>query len=624
MRRPITTLLACLAVLAASAAAPSVGLAQETVEVDPEAEEAFFRGVGLLEAGDPQAAVAEFETAVTIQPDFRRAYYYRARALLELEDFSGARQTADAYSAFELSATEQEQLDALIAEIDARAPPLELLEPDEEPIEPPPPEPETPAPEPEPTGEEEARVKLEQGGALLERGECEAAAQAAQAALKLDPALTRALRLKGLALECLGDLDRARAILLTWLELADEEPDPVVSRTLERIEVELARRVPEPEPTPEPLPDPVIGSDPRIEGVLQDRWGDRSEAKRPRIRELPGIGRAEIRDGRLDLAGSRADAEVTRVYGADGLVYSRLRVWGRSGSDTPSWFARAFAELYLTIVPKTGEPTSRTGLPDPRRPVENAGRALGGRHRWEVSWEDDDGDSLLLRLGRCDLPDQRHPVVAENRGCLELVGASGSWSPDPEIVTAPEAAAVRLAETPGPVAWDLGVYLGGGAAPGVTNLEDDGGALANGEFGADQMVLFGLSHLNAGGGWTASLGLMSASVGDTVPHFHSRLTFYVGLRDQPRQPRWRSIMFGVGMSPDEDLLGRFTVAPSFSIRIVDQVRVAPLGRFFVSFEPYVLVGVGAVRVVPLRFSIGGGMGTRARLAGGRLPDGPRW
>jgi tetratricopeptide (TPR) repeat protein len=599
-------------------------VAQDVVQADPEAEEAFFRGIGLMEAGNPRAAVAEFETAVTIQPDFRRAYYYRARALIELQDYSGARQSADAYSRFDLAEAEKKQLEALIAEIDKTAPPIEMLDPDEEVLEPPPPDVE-PEVEPQPTQAEAARLQLDEGERLLERGECSQAQDAAQAALKLDPSLTRGLRLKGLALECLDQLDRARSILLAYLEISPaDQPDAVAVRALERIDIELERRAAEqPEPTPPPTVSTVIGSDPRIEGILQDRWGDRPAAKRPRIRVLPGLGRAEIRDGRLDLAGSRADAEVTRIYADDGLVYSRLRVWGRSGSDTPSWFARAFSELYLSVVPQAGEPAAQVGLPDPRKPTENAGRALAGRHRWEVSWEDDDGDLLLLRLGRCDLPGQRHPVVAENRGCLELVGASGTWTPPAEELGSPEAAAVRLAETPGPVAWDLGVYLGGGAAPGVTTLEE-GGALANGEFGADLLALFGLSNFTAGVGFTGSLGLLSASVGDTLPHFHTRVTFYVGVRDQPRQPRWRAFAVGIGMQPDEDLLGRATVSPALSIRIIDQVRVAGLGRFFVSFEPYVVFGVGATRIVPLRFSIGGGMGTKARLARGRQPDEPRW
>ena len=624
MRLPRSLILAMWVFLAALAAPAGPAGAQGLVEVDPEAEEAFFRGVGLLEAGDPRGAVAEFESAVTIQPDFRRAYYYRARALLELDDFAGARQSADAYSRFELTDAEAGQLEALVEEIDARAPPIGLLDPEEEPLEPPTPTP-GPEPDPQPSGADEARERLDEGERLLERGECGPAQDLAQAALKLDPSLTRALRLKGLALECMGQLDRARSILLAYLEIRPgETPDPVAMRGLERIEIELERLAAvEPEPVPEPVQDATPGTDPRIEGVLQDRWGDRPAAKRPRVRDLPGLGRAEIRDGRLDLAGSRADAEVTRIYADDGLVYSRLRVWGRRGSDSPSWFAQAFSELFLSIVPGAGEPASRVGLPDPRRPTDNASKALAGRHRWEATWEDADGDFLLLRLGRCDLPGQRHPVVAENQGCLELVGASGSWSPRPDEVASPEATAVRLAETPGPVAWDLGVYLGGGAAPGVTVLEN-GGALANGEFGADLTALLGLSNFVAGVGFTGSLGLLSASIGDTLPHFHSRVTFYVGVRDQPRQPRWRNVMLGIGMQPDQDRLGRATVSPALSFRIIDQVRVAPLGRFFVSFEPYVVFGVGATRIVPLRFTIGGGMGTKARLARGRQPDQPRW
>ena len=61
-----------------------------------------------------------------------------------------------------------------------------------------------------------------------------------------------------------------------------------------------------------------------------------------------------------------------------------------------------------------------------------------------------------------------------------------------------------------------------------------------------------------------------------------------------------------------------------AFRLTDQVRTTPLGQFVFSLEPYVVFGTGAVRVVPLRFSIGGIIGTKARLMGGQEVDAPRW
>ena len=52
-------------------------------------------------------------------------------------------------------------------------------------------------------------------------------------------------------------------------------------------------------------------------------------------------------------------------------------------------------------------------------------------------------------------------------------------------------------------------------------------------------------------------------------------------------------------------------APAISLRFLSQVRTAPIGRFFVSFEPYAVVGRD-LTLVPVRFAIGGLFGTKQR------------
>jgi tetratricopeptide (TPR) repeat protein len=588
--------------------------AQDHVQVDPAAEEAFFRGVGLLEAGQAEAAVAEFDAALSLQPDFRRVYYYRSRALLALEDHDGARQSAELYAKFELNEAERKQLEGLLAEIDKTS-----FQP--EPLEPPPPD-VTPDSEPDPgpdPGEAAARL-IAEGREQLAEGLCHQAIEAAQEALQIDPSATGALLIKGLGLECLGELERARALILTYVELqSGGEPDPAAAEAVARIEAELARQVAEAAAAAEPQ----STDDPLIQGVFDDRWGDQPSG-RLRIREVAGIGKADARRGRIKLADSKADAEMTRVWGDEGLDFSRVRVWGRSGSDSASWFASAFHEQYLSIEAMSGEPTSTVGLPTGDKPHEGAGAALGGRKRWEATWEDADGDLLVLRLGRCSAPGQKHRILAENQPCLELAGARGAWAPPPEEASSMEALAVRLAETPGRLSWDLALDIGAGFAPlGITVL-DDGSAAYVGEFGVDLLGTFSVGAFVAGIGWTPSLSVQSTSPTDTLTGFGSRVSFYVGARDTPRQPRSRSFLLGIGMLPDEDYVGNKTVAPAISIRIQEQMRVSPIGRFWFAFEPYVAFGVGAVQIVPLRFSIGGGFSTKSRLAGGRQPDPPRF
>ncbi len=627
--RPAALLLGALLALAAPA------FAQDTV-IDPQAEEAFFRGVGLLESGEADAAVAEFDLAVTLQPDFRRAYYYMARAQAAQGDWSGARQSAEAYSRFELTEIEREQLDELISEIDASAPALAVEESDER-LTPPPPvlrrsdradrEANRGAePERRETRTEEALGHVERGNTALEEGDCDVALEGAQAALEMDPSVTSAFLLKGLALECTGEFERARAILLTYGELTPE-PDPVAQRAIERIDQQLSMAaIDKDAELVERAQSRALGSDPRIEGVLDDRWGDeRSRGRRARTMQLPGLGEADVSTGRLNLAGSRAEGEVSRIYIDEGLVFSRLRIWGRDGLDTGGWYARGFSELYLSIVGKAGEPVLREGLPDPRRPSRNSLRALKGDHRWEVVWRDDDGDQIVLRLGRCSSPGQRHQVVAENLPCLELVGSSGLFQPGEQETRSAPAGAVRLSETPGKRNWDIDVLIGGGLGTGgfISTL-GDGAGLVQGEFTLDLLGRFNLGPLSAGIGWAPGLGLASEVLQPATPYFESRLTFYIGVRDRPRQPRWRTFLFGFGLTPDTTLTGTATVSPAVSLRLIDQTRTTPLGQFWFSIEPYVVFGVGVVKVVPLRFTIGGAIGTRARLAGDRRVDEPRW
>jgi tetratricopeptide (TPR) repeat protein len=635
--RDRTTALIAAALIAAVllTLAGGAAQAQEAIEIDPEAEEAFFRGVGLLEAGAFAAAVAEFELAVTLQPDFRRAYYYRARAAVAMQDWSTARQSAEAYSRFELSDPEVEQLNELIQQIDAEAPALRVEEANEAS-----PAPDSTragtgdrrpddreAPERAPTRTEEAVRSLGEGHALLEAGECQAALERAQMALSLDPGLLDALLLKGLARSCAEDFDGARSILHTYEELKGTQ-DPVAQRALERIEQMLAMSEVSAQPAAPPRVSSALGDDARIEGVLEDRWGDPA-LSRGRTRHLPGIGQAAVSSGRMELAGSRAQVEVARIHTTPGLVFSRLRVWGRSGPDTGGWYARAFAELYLSIVGRAGAPVSRSGLPDPRRPSRNSHRALAGRHRWEVTWTDDDGDMIVLRLGRCSKPGNKHPVVAENRPCLELVGSSGLFHPDGEEVFSPAGEAVRLAETPGRRSWDIDVGVGVAAAPGVIVAPNGGGTFPLGQFTFDLLVRFNYGPLTVGIGWAPGLGVTTATgeaFGTPISWFDSQITLYVVVRDRPRQPQWRSLMFGVGLVPDpQRVYGTKAAAVALSFRLVDQSRTTRAAGGNISIEPLLIFGGdGVVTIVPIRFTIGAMISTHPRLWAPRQSDEPRW
>ena len=72
----------------------AVAIAPQSIcalEIDPAAEEAFFAGVALLEAGDPSGAVAMFDQALRIDKQLRRVHFYRARAWGRLGDIDEAR-----------------------------------------------------------------------------------------------------------------------------------------------------------------------------------------------------------------------------------------------------------------------------------------------------------------------------------------------------------------------------------------------------------------------------------------------------------------------------------------------------------------------------------------------------
>lgn len=125
-----STLLASLAALLLLV--PGLALAQGEADptagdeqADPDApaqagaEDALVRGVGLLAAGDAAAALSAFEEAASLQPDLRRAYYYRARALAVLARLDEAAESLAAYEHFDLPEAEAEEARALRASMEA-------------------------------------------------------------------------------------------------------------------------------------------------------------------------------------------------------------------------------------------------------------------------------------------------------------------------------------------------------------------------------------------------------------------------------------------------------------------------------------------------------------------------
>ncbi len=563
-----------------------------------QAQDSFFRGVGLLESGDPTAALAAFDEAASLQPELRRAYFYGARALLQLGRLDEAQARLDDYRAFPLPDAELLQADQLAAELEAGAPTL--------PERSAPPEPPTTKRDPA----EHAAELLAQADAELKNDDCERALRSTQDALRLAPGTPRAFLLRGLALECLGQLDRARSVLLTYEELRAGLPeDPVASSALLRIEEQLA-------PKEEPEQPRGIGSDPRILGVLDERWGDAPDRRRATRSISPEVGPLRTARLREEIAGSRVTGDRAWIHQDDRLVWSRLRVTGRAGNEGATWFAVAFAAVREQVAAESGEPSSITRDADPSR-------ALAGIERYEAGWHDSDGDWLVLRLGRCVTDGRRDQAVAENVPCLELEGASGSWSPPERRRSSPDALAARRARTPGVRGFDFSAVLGGGAGVGFLIVPSTAELLVAPEAGADLLIRFAFGAFVTGVSWSPSVGGYANFTTSDGPFFDSRLTAYVGVRAGHRQPRSLDVMLGFGLLPLVSSFGA-AAAPTFSFRLVEQFHTTQLGRFFVSFEPWVMIDQDAVRIVPLRFTVGGGLGTKSRLNRGVEVDPPRY
>jgi Tfp pilus assembly protein PilF len=82
----------------------------------------------------------------------------------------------------------------------------------------------------------EARRQLEMARADLAAGQLQRGLQSAQSALRLDPLLYEAMVVQALAHEQLGDEDRAKALLVAYLELTTgSPPHPDAVAALERM-----------------------------------------------------------------------------------------------------------------------------------------------------------------------------------------------------------------------------------------------------------------------------------------------------------------------------------------------------------------------------------------------------
>jgi len=88
-------------------------------EPNPEAEESFFLGNGLLSEGDPTGALEAYEEALTLDPGFYRVHLYRARAFLALNNTDLAREAADQFAESAKDSEEKEDLAKLLARIAA-------------------------------------------------------------------------------------------------------------------------------------------------------------------------------------------------------------------------------------------------------------------------------------------------------------------------------------------------------------------------------------------------------------------------------------------------------------------------------------------------------------------------
>lgn len=583
--------------------APLVGVAPaaSAQQVDPAAEEAFFTGVALLEAGDAAGAVAKFDQALRIDASLRRVHYYRAKAWVRLGDIGEATTDAEAYAGFPLSEAELGQLEELRAEIAERAEQIGAAVPRE------PRRPERPPPDVEDTGPDGLSL-LRDAEAALARGDCEAAVDGAQAALQADNTLTRAFLVKGLALECQGEAERALTVIEMYDELRAGMPeDPVSAAAKERLTAGAA-------PPPAAPTGPgwsVLGSDPGIQGILGQQWGmpmSRALEVRTRRAWVPGAGSVEIGKPRMSVGGSTTWVE--RAWGdRDGaLTWSRMRVFERGGIETTGWYVRVFSELYREVEASAGEPESTRGLVGSPEDPEGAHGALKGTRRIEARWTDADGDVVVLRMGRCTVTGAVSRVHPDNAACVELLGWSGSWEP-PTKDGDPALRAHQRIEAPGRLQVDVSGGFGFGFGPQlwiIDRLSTSPDAGIGGELGLDTQVRVAFGPLVVGASYALSLTGYTALSQSLGPFADHRFMAYVGVRDRPRQRQFVDFSIGAGLVPESG-----GVAPAVSLRIQPTTRTAPIGRFFASFEPYLIVGTD-VTFVPIRFTFGGLFGTKQR------------
>lgn len=614
---PVALVLCCLF---AFLHAPASSQAQGVEEVDPAAEEAFFTGVALLEAGDFRGAIERFDFALRLQSDLRRVHYYRARAWNRLGDVSSARKDADAYGRYPLEAAEKEQLQALREEIEARAKALAAPAPSA-------PTPTTPTPTTPAPSSTTGIERLNEAEGALARGDCKAAEAAASAAMVADNTLARAFLIKGLALECLGEASRARDLLGMYRELRQGMPDdPVATAALARLSG--ARAGVPTAPPPAPAAPKLLGKDDRIQGILDERFGATTgevvNAKNPKNQYVAGVGRALVGTARMRTGGSNATAGRAWVIDPTrGLLWSRVRITDRSGPETPDWLARTYAEFHAAVLARSGPPSKGPKSIDVG--ALESSPAMAGKKDLVTSWKDDDGDTILLRLGRCVVHGDDHPHHPDTQRCVELVGASGLWTPSGGVDSWDEV--VERMEAPGERALDFAVAAGAGFGVDAWDLinapEGEQGAFG-GQVNGDLMVRFAkgafvfgaafaggiAGHTGQGGGTAegSSTGSFPSTLDVEVPDPLVDLRVYgqVGVRVMPRARTHTDITIGLGVANDE--------RPAFAgaLRISAFTRLNDVARFHVGFEPGVVIGQNARTYTVMRLIVGVAFGTKSR------------
>lgn len=571
-------------------------------EIDPAAEDAFFTGVALLEAGDARGAVSKFDLALRLQPNLRRVLYYRSRAWMRLGDMAAARRDADAYGAFPLEQAERDQLATLRGEIEARA---KVLAGPSAPVE--------SAPEAAKSTGPSGLAVLAEAEALLARGDCKGAEATATRAMAVDGTLARAFLVKGLALECLGELPRAQELLGMYGELRHGMPaDPVAAAALARIRAARGGVVAGGATAPPPKP-ATIGDDPKIGGLLDERWGASpgqvSPIKRVRAAYVADVGQTQGGEARLRAGGSNAIAQRAWVFDPKlGLLWSRLRIAERSGPETPQWLSRVFGELHHQMKSTAGVPDS--GVRQIPTEGVDAAAILGEDREIQAMWKDGDRDVVTLRLGRCAVHGDASDFHPDTQHCVELVGHSGQWVSKAADEGIDEAA--RRLESPGRPAFDFVVGLGAGFGVDYWRLpraaaekQQALGGQFNGDLlirGAKGPFVFGAA-VNGG-----IVGHSSQDLGDP-PLADLRVLGQVGVRAGGRQRQHADIALGLGVASDE--------RPAFaaSLRMTVWWRTADLGRVHLSFEPGAVFGPNATTISPLRITFGGAIGTRWRPEG---------